>query len=46
MGIVYLNTQRGFISREEAELFLPDALEHEYKISRQLIEQMFALLPS
>jgi predicted nucleic acid-binding protein len=46
LGIVYLNIQRGFISREEAELFLSDALEHGYRINRKLIEQMFASLSS
>ena len=40
LGIVYLNIKKGFISKEEAESFLGDALIHGYRISEKLIEEM------
>jgi len=40
LGIVYLNIKKGFISKEEAESFLGDALVHGYRISEKLIEEM------
>ena len=40
LGIVYLNIKKGFISKEEAENFLGDALVHGYRISEKLIEEM------
>jgi len=46
LGVVYLNIQKGFITKEEADRFLSDALEHGYRISRKLIKQMFASLSS
>lgn len=40
LGIVYLNIKKGFITKEEAEFFLDDALEHGYRISKNLINEM------
>jgi predicted nucleic acid-binding protein len=42
LGIVYLNIKKGFISKEEAEDFLKEAMHHGYRISQKLIEGMFA----
>jgi len=42
LGIVYLNIKKGFISKEEAEDFLKEAMHHSYRISQKLIEGMFA----
>lgn len=41
LGIVYLNIKKGFISKEEAQEFLDEALAHGYRISKHLIESMF-----
>ena len=40
LGIVYLNIKKGFISKEEAESFLGDALVHGYRIREKLIAEM------
>jgi len=42
LGIVYLNIKKGFISIEEAKVFLEDALAHGYRINKNLIEKMFS----
>jgi len=40
LGIVYLNIKKGFISKEEAESFLGDALVHGYRISEKLLSRV------
>jgi predicted nucleic acid-binding protein len=41
LGVLYLNIQKGFLSKKEVENFLKDALKNGYRISPKLIEQMF-----
>ena len=41
LGIVYLNVKKGFLSKEEAKLFLDEAVNHGYRISQGLIDGMF-----
>jgi len=44
LGVVYLNVKKGHMSKEDARHFLEDALEHGYRISEMLMEQMFKSL--
>ena len=44
LGILYLNIQKGFLSQTEAQTFLKDAVSHGYRISQQLIDEMFSAL--
>ncbi len=41
LGIVYLNIKKGFISQDEAKTFLNEALDHGYRISQHLIDEIF-----
>jgi predicted nucleic acid-binding protein len=40
LGIVYINIRKGFLSKEEAKVFLEDAIAHGYRINQNLIEKM------
>jgi predicted nucleic acid-binding protein len=42
LGIVYLNIRKGFLSKNDANLFLDEALHYGYRINLKLIETMFA----
>ena len=44
LGILYLNIQKGFLTQTEAQTFLKDAVLHGYRISQQLIDEMFSTL--
>ena len=44
LGILYLNIQKGFLTQTEAQTFLKDAVSHGYRISQQLIRDMFKRL--
>lgn len=44
LGIVYLNIKKGYMSEEDAQMFLDDALKHGYRINKKLISQMFETL--
>ena len=44
LGVVYLNIQKGFLSKKEAEDFLETAKKNGYRISETLINDMFASL--
>ena len=44
LGIIYLNIKKGYMSEDEAEIFLNDALTHGYRINKNLISQMFKTL--
>jgi len=44
LGILYLNIQKGFLTQTEAQTFLKDAVSHGYRISQQLIDEMFSTL--
>jgi len=41
LGIVYLNIKKETITKREAKTFLDDAVAHGYRISTQLIDEMF-----
>ena len=41
LGIVYLNTKRGYLSEESVMKFLDEALTHGYRINTKLIDEMF-----
>ena len=41
LGIVYLNIKKGYLTQSEAKAFLDDAIEHGYRISSKLIDEMF-----
>jgi len=41
LGVVYLNIKKGYLTQGEAKDFLDDALEHGYRISQKLIDEMF-----
>jgi len=40
LGVVYLNSKKGFITKEEAKIFLEDTLKHGYRINQNLINDM------
>ena len=42
LGIVYLNIKRNYIQEGEAKEFLHVAIEHGYRISIKLIDEMFS----
>ena len=44
LGIIYLNIKKGYLSEDEAKMFLDDALTHGYRINKNLISQMFKTL--
>ncbi len=44
IGVIYLNIKKGFISKEEAKLFLEEAQKNGYRISQKLIDDMFESL--
>ncbi len=44
LGIIYLNIKREFITQNEAEIFLNDAIKHGYRINAKLIDDMFESL--
>jgi predicted nucleic acid-binding protein len=44
LGILFLNIKKGFISEDEAKLFLDQAIDQGYRISSILIKQMFLSL--
>ncbi len=41
LGIVYINIKKNFITSDEAELFIEEAIANGYRISNKLIIQMF-----
>ena len=44
LGVVYLNVKKEYLSLEEAEDFLNDAINHGYRISKKIIEDtLFSL---
>ena len=40
LGIIYLNIKKQHINKKEAEQFLQDAIQHGYRISSKLINEM------
>ena len=41
LGVVYLNIKKEYLTVQEAQAFLADALSHGYRISQYLIDEMF-----
>lgn len=41
LGIVYVNIKKEFIMKEDAKVFLDDAITSGYRISQKLIDEMF-----
>ena len=41
LGIIYLNIKKGFITENEAKLFLNNAIKNGYRINKKLIDTMF-----
>ncbi len=44
LGVVYLNVKKGFLSKVEGRIFLEDAINHGYRISKKMIEDTLAEL--
>lgn len=44
LGIILLNIQKSYLTKKQAQEFLADAIEHGYRISEKLIDEMFECL--
>jgi len=44
LGVVYLNVKKGFLSKDEAISFLDDAVNHGYRISQKMVEDVLGEL--
>jgi len=44
LGVVYLNVKKGFLTKAEGRIFLEDAINHGYRISRKMVEDTLAEL--
>jgi predicted nucleic acid-binding protein len=44
LGVVYLNVKKGFLSKNEAISFLDDAINHGYRISQKMIDDVLGEL--
>ena len=44
LGVVYLNIKKSYLTSEEAKAFLEDARSHGYRISQDLVDEMFEKL--
>ena len=44
LGMIYLNVKKEYLTLEEAESFLDDAINHGYRISKKLIEDTLSSL--
>jgi len=42
LGIIYLNVKRNYIQKNEAEEFIQIAIDHGYRISQKLINEMLS----
>jgi len=40
LGVVYLNAKKGFLTKSEANEFLESAIEHGYRISRKMVDDV------
>jgi len=40
LGLVYLNVKRGFLTKNEASNFLDNAIEHGYRISKKMVDDV------
>ena len=44
LGVVYLNVKKGFLTKNEASEFVENAIEHGYRISRKMVDEVLAAL--
>jgi len=44
LGVIYLNVKKGFLTRDEAVSFLDDAINHGYRISQKMVDDILAQL--
>jgi len=40
LGVVYLNAKKGFLTKSEANEFIESAIEHGYRISRKMVDDV------
>jgi len=40
LGVVYLNVKKGFLTKDEASVLLDNAIEHGYRISRKMVDDV------
>ena len=40
LGVVYLNAKKGFLTKSVASEFMESAIEHGYRISRQMVDDV------
>ena len=44
LGLVYLNVQKGFLTKNEASAFMESAIAHGYRISRKMLAEVLEAL--
>jgi len=44
LGIVYLNVLKGFLSKDQAKVFIDSAIEQGYRINQKLVDDVFKQL--
>ena len=44
LGVVYLNVKKGFLTKDEAKVFLDDAVAHGYRISKTMVADVLGQL--
>ncbi len=44
LGVVYLNVKKGYLTKEEASDFIQDIIEHGYRISQKMVEELLEKL--
>lgn len=44
LGVIYLNVKRGYLDRKGAEEFIESAMDHGYRISRALVDEVLRSL--
>ena len=44
LGVVYLNVKKGFLTKDEAISFLDDAVNHGYRISQKMVDDVLGQL--
>ena len=44
LGVVYLNVKKGFLTKREAGEFIESAIEHGYRISRKMVDDVLEAL--
>ncbi len=44
LGVVYLNVIKGFLSKDQAKVFIDNAIEQGYRINQKLVDDVFQQL--